>query len=165
MRELLHEVLPKSWGKPFYSVPLWTLKTAMKAAGGPEVWARHSYALGTLEPPLSDLDLTFYYSAEPTREVIGRIFTAFEKLKRVYPLFGELNTYVENDLGYYWRFANPLELERDPHLLARAKLPVRDPSETDKFVFLLRMLESDYANINRFGNKRRTKWQRHADDT
>lgn len=135
----------------------------MAAAGGPEVWARHSYALGTLEPSLSDLDLTFYFKKKPSVRALERVYGVYEKLKRAYPLFGEVNTFVEEEVEKLWHFANPLETARDPILVSRTQSPTREPTAADKSVFLLRMLESNVANLMEFGNHRRGKWQKYAD--
>lgn|GEM_PF-6468490 len=129
---------------------------------GAEVWCRNSFRIGGWTFGLSDLDLTIY-SERPNARGFSEIRTKFIGLKRWFPWIGEVNFYTRSIASRFLMNANPLELQRDPELLARFGLDLRrSPSDAESAAFLLRMLESDVLNLSAKAGAGSTKRLRKA---
>ncbi len=129
---------------------------AGRVTGG--VWARNSYALGYLEPGFSDLDITLYSKIES--EQANSFLRFYAWLKIFLPFLGEINFYTDRKIEQLKIYANSFEISRDPKLQELMQTSGVF-SRYEAAVFLLRQIEKDFNQIERFPHKRIKKWKFH----
>lgn len=125
----------RRWFRRFLlEVLFWGIATLIAILTGFQwhAWRRNSLALGYWDKQ-SDLDLTLYSTTQtqlPKSVVI---------LWRLCRRFGEWAAFSSEDRRWV-SVANPLELARDPRLMAEMGAPGRIPTRPEAFVFWLRMV-------------------------
>ena len=87
--------------------------------------------------------------------------TRFQKWQKYFPLWGEVNSYREEELKILAPFFNPFERERDLKLQGILNFKFETPCQESKFVFILRMLKADAHNLNKHPELRKKKWIYH----
>lgn len=124
-----------------------------------QIDVRNSYALGYYEPLYSDIDVTVIGDRADLISFISRI----NKLRSKLPIIGELNAFEIKDAQEAAFFANPYELFRDPLLqkMSQKSGPSHSPTDADKIVFIIKMLEADYRALKFRPNTRKQKWNHH----
>jgi hypothetical protein len=123
------------------------------------VWPRNSYALGTLVPLVSDLDLTIWFATDPGEKTMGRLNRALPLLKKVFPFMGEVNLYFGDEEIIFAKLVNYFELMRDPQLINLIPPWPRKNLKTEAVVYLLRHLEADLHNLMTRPQVRLKKWR------
>jgi|GEM_PF-5327707 hypothetical protein len=139
-----------------YKLALW--KTGLSPS---DLWPRNSYYFKRIVMLVSDLDLTLFVvkGNSLSQETKNRV----SWIQRFLPLVGELNVVSEELTSKYVRFLPVLELKRDPILLRRIQLTLREAHEVEKFFFLWRMLWSDRKNLRSNPQMRKKKWAFHLE--
>lgn len=127
-----------------------------------QIWARNSYTLGQLCPGLSDIDLTFLFSPYAKNQDIKKTIEKNKRLRLFFPLWGEINSYKEDEILFFLSLLNPLEKQRDPKLSLLYHQSSRLPSQEERFVFMLRMLKADNKNLSIRPEQREKKWRFHC---
>jgi hypothetical protein len=124
--------------------------------GAWRTWRRNSLALGYWSEN-SDLDITLYCphdnSVPPSVLLLWRFFRRF----------GEWSAHTSSDRKWI-DFANPLELKRDPKIIAAFNCTPRTASLDEAFVFWLRMSTSDHRIRSHSAQELRSrekKWNYH----
>ena len=144
-----------------YQCVLFAARTSVKFAEEPaQIWARNSFALKTLEPGFSDLDLTLVFANEVSFSKISSFLKKADLFRSFCPILGEINTYRKIPGQDFFKHHNFFELIRDPVLLENAKIE-RNAQTIEAAVFLLRQLEKDIAQIKLFPERRIKKWASH----
>jgi hypothetical protein len=168
-------VLLKALGTGSYRLTFRAVR-ALLSLKRSKAWARNSLHFGDVIPLLSDIDVSFYITNDGTDDAPGEILRLKRRLKmikKLIPVMGEANFYTPDLARFVLRNGNRHELDRDPLLrtvagLPQQEAPARDgdgDSESDKLVFLLRMLESDFKNLTTRSTLREQKWHRHLKAT
>jgi hypothetical protein len=163
MRDLffysLDKALPRSLAAVPYSMALKSLQSVLVDKS--TVWARNSFKRGNYIFGVSDLDISILIKADQLKNLA--IFQdELKKSKSLYPFLGETNFYVEEALARFAPSLNTFEGSRDPILLGR--VGHKPFLNTEKIVFLLRMLYSDRTKLNRMPFLRQRKWKIHLSD-
>ena len=135
------------------------LITSFTKIFGLKCWARNSYYFDNIVPGLSDIDFTILLNSERSRREIQLFLKLYSLFKRFIPILGEINIYEQKDLSSAATWINWYELKRDPMLFNLVE--ALSPKNGDKFVYLLRLLESDAFNLISRPSQRHKKWQRH----
>ncbi len=156
-------VLPLIRKVPFFiGWSLIRICSVVSSRGRLQLAVRNSYALGYYEPLYSDIDVTVMGDREDLASFVSRI----NKLRSKLSIVGEVNAFEKKDAGEAALFANPYELYRDPLLrdsLRQTSGPSHGPSDADKVVFLVKMLEADYKALQTRPHTRVRKWNQHLD--
>jgi hypothetical protein len=126
-----------------------------------ELWSRNSFRTPAFTPFKSDLDLTFWLENSPNFSEVKSMWRTHRFLKKFIPFLGEINLHVRDEALSFVELANQFELNRDPDLHSKLKVPPRKSSRADEIIFLLRMLEADAKNIKTRPDKRIRKWRFH----
>lgn len=126
------------------------------------LWYRNSLRLNYLTPFLSDIDVSFDCGDISDAEV-GKIQNRHNLVRRLFLRVGEANFYVRRHKDFIQKYANPLELERDPDLLRAYDITIKTNPLLDahKFVFAARSLNSDLRNLRKRPHGRLKKWNFH----
>jgi hypothetical protein len=127
-----------------------------------KTWARNSYVHKNIIPGISDIDFTCLCENSIKNKQIDSFIKLFSLIRRTMPILGEVNMYRINSLSLTRQLINPLELKRDP-ILANI-LEGTHPTKFEKFVYLLRMLDSDIKHLANIPEKRWRKWNFHFND-
>lgn len=90
---------------------------------------------------------------------VQKFIELYSYAKRFMPFLGEINIYDTSDLEELSLWINRYEANRDPRLSSLLTLP--SPREGDRFIYLLRLLESDANNLIKNPSLRQKKWLRH----
>ena len=126
------------------------------------LWYRNSLRLNYLTPFLSDIDISFDCGDMSDFEV-SKIQSRHNFVRRPFLRVGEANFYVRRYQEFLQRYANPLEIARDPDLLQKYRFTLKRGSlfEAQKFVFAARSLNSDWKNLRHRPQWRQAKWNYH----
>jgi hypothetical protein len=110
---------------------------------------------------VSDLDLTLFVTKGNVLSIKtkDRLFST----QKFLPLLGEVNVVYEEVISKYAHLLPVHELKRDPILLRRMELTLKEAKETEKFFFLWRMLWSDRKNLRNDLQMRKKKWIFHLE--
>lgn len=122
-------------------------------------WARNSYYFNNIIPGLSDIDLTLFITPDSNKKRVHQFINLYTHLKKIIPFLGELNIYDAEDLIKIKNWVNWYEVRRDPKL--SAYIALQKPQIGDRFIYLLRLLESDAHNLIKNPSLRHKKWFRH----
>jgi len=164
MRHQLAKYIPKKLGYLPYNIAL-SLLSALSALpiwkSRFQIWPRNSFALGTLVPLVSDLDLTVWFEETPLRSNILQLRRNLNAFKLLFPMLGEVNLYVKEEVISFINCANFYELNRDPSLYARFSNQGSRDHFGDASVLLFRCLESDISNLYHHPQLRQNKWHDH----
>ncbi len=158
--QLFLQKLPPSVGAIPYHLSFYSAKFLLQN-GQARIWARNSYALKRLNPGISDIDVTFLFKAPYSNKEIKRKISHFQKWRKYFPLWGELNSYKEDELKVFAPYFNPYERQRDLKLQENLKYKFDNPSLENKFVYILRMLKADAHNLKKHPELRKKKWIYH----
>jgi len=145
----------------FIGLHLWKI-TYLPLRKDIQLWAKNSYALGTLVPGLSDLDGVIYSKGPQISKILNYHQKIFPWVKRFIPFLGEITFLEQIWAKNFSAIINPYELSRDPILknkLFSDHLP--QTQNAHGFVFLLRMLEADRYNLFHKFTLRKKKWAQH----
>lgn len=126
------------------------------------LWYRNSLRLNYLTPFLSDIDVSFDCGDLSDAEV-GKIQNRHNLIRRLFLRVGEANFYVRRHKDFIQKYANPLELARDPDLLRIYDITIKaNPLlNAQKFVFAARSVNSDLRNLRKRPHWRLKKWNFH----
>ncbi|MFM6929760.1 MAG: twitch domain-containing radical SAM protein [Bdellovibrio sp.] len=126
------------------------------------LWYRNSLRLNYLTPLLSDIDVSFD-CGELSDADVCKIQNRHNRIRRLFLRVGEANFYVRRHKDFIQKYANPLELARDPDLLGNYDIRIKDNPllEAHKFVFAARSLNSDKHNLRKRPSLRLKKWNFH----
>jgi hypothetical protein len=172
-RHTLARSVPKPLGTLPYGFALRAVKLISATAHlpyPPEIWPRNSYALGTLVPIVSDLDLTVWLSEGLTQSQFSALLMRLDLARKAMPWIGEINFYLVDDLPFIAPHFNCYELARDPALQRKLEqrgctvggpLPPPTDSKAHACSFLLRMLEADLRQVTLQPASRTEKWRSH----
>ena len=122
-------------------------------------WARNSYFFHNIIPGLSDIDFTIMVKPGMPERRVQKFIEFYSYVKRIMPFLGEINIYDTSDLEELSFWINRYEANRDPKLSSFLTLP--SPRVGDRFIYLLRLLESDANNLIKNPSMRQKKWLRH----
>jgi hypothetical protein len=134
--------LPAELALAPYSFALFILKKVFSSKGF-LIWDRNSIRLGDAVPGVSDLDITIISSERHPIAARREVEKEIRYISFALPVLGEINCYSNSHLSIFLPIANPLELARDPELLARFDGHCRPASPSERLVFALRFIESD----------------------
>lgn len=157
--------IPRGLGRAPYQAALASVQStaSLPGMGAPQVWPRHSYVLGTFKPLVSDLDLTLWYEKSPSVAELDRLNAALARLRSLFPMLGEVNSYTAEEAHAYASLLNRFELDRDPELASRLGEDSLNPAEIrlQAGVFLIRMIDADVNNLLHHPSLRVAKWKEH----
>lgn len=159
----LDEVLPYKVKIFPYNFALSSVRFILKVCCGKNirVWNRNSTRNNTFVFGNSDLDITVVAGPGFNRILFPQVLNL---LKKFFIFLGETNFYSEDDLHWVIPRMNIYELQRDPDLYALYKQFVAKDSETvDKFIFLQRMLFTDFKSLIADPLSRQKKWKGYLD--
>lgn len=125
-----------------------------------ELWPRNSFIFDAIEPGFSDLDLTLYVPKESRVKSAHQFLTFANLARKIWPLVGEINLYLESDLELSLANINCFELNRDKFLVKRMNYKEKFDS-VEAAVFLFRQLEKDIKNLALNPRRRKKKWSYH----
>ena len=108
-----------------------------------KTYLRNSFYLNYFTFGLSDYDFGIILHRRVTPLQWKKFIKRFDKIKRIFPFWGEINLYTEEDIDKIIPFINPVELKRDPFLSSRFK---RNASNEEKFTFLCRSFFTNLKN-------------------
>lgn len=158
-------ILPRGVSRLPYVVALEAVRKAFSFALGPdaEIWPRNSFLTSAFVPGKSDLDLTIVFKNKPSRSELVTTRRVLHTARGFFPLLGESNVYLLEDLSLVAVCMNAFELARDPQLRARVQATAKqaEGSRGDASIFLLRALESDLENLSTSPAQRKPKWEAH----
>ncbi len=158
--QLFLQKLPLCIGAIPYHLSFYAAKFLLQN-GQARIWARNSYALKRLNPGISDIDFTFLFKASYSNHEIKKKISHFQKWRKYFPLWGEVNSYREDELKRLAPFFNPYERQRDLKLQESLQLKFENPNLENKFVYILRMLKADEHNLKKYPELRKKKWIYH----
>lgn len=107
------------------------------------IWYRNSLYFNNLSSFKSDIDLTIVSNS---KESILTAIERIKKIKKIFPIVGEVNAYHEKGLSKILSFSNYYELTRDPLLKRLVSLDLKE-SEEQKIVFISRMVMANRHNL------------------
>ena len=155
----IDSLLPRSVALLPYRIALGFVCFMLKLACGwdTRVWNRNSTRIGSFVFGVSDLDITVVAGKNFNETLFMEIL---KQSKRLFVFLGETNFYKENDLSWIIEKANLFELTRDPEL-SLPYLKDINPLRTnvDKFVFIQRMLFTDFRLLHENPEGRQRKWR------
>lgn len=155
----IDSLLPRSVALLPYRIALGFVSFILKLACGrdTQVWNRNSTRIGSFVFGVSDLDITVVTGKNFNETLFMDIL---KQSKRLFVLIGETNFYNENDLSWILKKANLFELKRDP-VLSLPYLKDINPLRTnvEKFVFIQRMLFTDFRILHENPEGRQRKWR------
>lgn len=122
------------------------------------IWYRNSLKFNNIVFGKSDIDYTIHLLANND---FKKIQAYFKKLKRIFPVMGEINAYADEDLINLEGYFNPYELARDPELTNVHPNLASAESKEAKIVFLIKMMRADRRNLTTKFNSRKKKWNFH----
>jgi hypothetical protein len=98
-------------------------------------------------PFVSDIDVSVWMAHPPSSRDLARFKSAYSRMKKLFPVIGNVNLYIATEKHWTEQLINRFELERDPQLAK--KLSPRSPikPEVQAAAFLLRMVEKDIDSI------------------
>ncbi|MGZ3691524.1 MAG: hypothetical protein ACXVAX_08470, partial [Pseudobdellovibrio sp.] len=145
-----------------YQITLKHLQFIAKTFWSVDLWPRHSYVLGSFVAGRSDLDLTLY--SEDSSRLKG-FLNVYGLYKKIIPFLGEVAAYTPELLNYLKEFdLNGFELERDPLLIAKFDLQIKNNvnfSKEKASVYLLLAIINDFHNLKKNPESRLKKWNQH----
>jgi len=122
-------------------------------------YLRNSFFLNYCVFGLSDYDFGIVLKTRASVKDWNCFYQNFKRLKFIFPFWGEINLYCEDEIDDLVAFINPIELKRDPYLSNKFKL---EASPEEKFVFLSRSLSTNFPNW-KFEQKKRFKFSTYFD--
>lgn len=149
----------RRWFRRFLlEVLFWGIATLIAIVTGSQwrVWRRNSLVLDYWDKQ-SDLDLTLYSTTQ--KQLPKSVLVLWRLCRR----FGEWAAFSSEDRRWV-SVANPLELARDPRLMAEMGAPSRMPTRPEAFVFWLRMVGLNSGSMQIDFSKilvRSRKWSFH----
>ncbi|MCF8058919.1 MAG: hypothetical protein K9K67_06470 [Bacteriovoracaceae bacterium] len=127
----------------FYVTPFWLFKKWLGNEKG-QIWFRNSLFFKDIVFGHSDIDLTYYFNEKFDRSSIQKIERTLGKFKVLFPHLGEIAYYDQQGLHDFLKFANPIELSRDPILLQKIDYNFQKKiTNIEKVVFSLNWLKND----------------------
>ncbi len=151
-------------GEMFYGLAFKGLQFGIQVYRGDthaQVWTRNSYRLGNWVPFVSDIDVSVWMAHPPSSRDLARFKSAYSRMKKLFPVIGNVNLYIATEKHWTEQLINRFELERDPQLAK--KLSPRSPikPEVQAAAFLLRMVEKDIDSILAHPEAMKAKWNAH----
>ena len=125
------------------------------------IWYRNSLYFNNITPGMSDIDTDLFFAKRTTLKTQKSILKRFLILKYFIPLFSEVNIYNEDTIDFINDCINPLELQRDPHLIEIINSQPRIPSNEEKLTYIIKMLYADKNNLLFRPKLRKKKWYFH----
>lgn len=105
-------------------------------------YLRNSFYLDYFTFGLSDLDFGIVLKRRVPSSSWKEFYASYLYFKKIFPFWGEINLYCENELNLISPFINSIEAQRDPFL---ASFKPED-NHADKLSFLLRSVMTNMSN-------------------
>jgi hypothetical protein len=103
---------------------------------------RNSFYLDYFTFGLSDLDFGIILKRRGPSSSWKEFYASYLYFKKIFPFWGEINLYCEDELNLVYPFINSVEAQRDPFLV---NLEIKD-NHADKLSFLLRSVMTNMSN-------------------
>lgn len=125
-----------------------------------KLWCRNSFYLNYFVPGLSDIDLTLYLFKDFSVNKLHFILKKYHFLQKIIPIIGEINIIQQKNINDFVPCANFYDLMKDPLLKEASCLTKEESLLTfeEKFVYLLKMYQSDQHNLKKIFYLRHKKW-------
>jgi hypothetical protein len=153
--------LPRTIAAVPYHFAFKSLKKKFKKFNEATLWYRNSFRRGNFVFGVSDLDLSVLMSQKSTGENYHEIKNVLEEHKKLYPFLGETNFYISELIDELAPALNYYERMRDPELSRQLHNVDYDDLDTERGVFMLRMIYADKKHLNEMSFLRQKKWKGH----
>jgi hypothetical protein len=161
IKKTLQIYTPRRLGEATYTTAVRAFQFAIEVSlrdSHAQVWTRNGYK-GTDWVPFNEpVDFSVWFAREPSIRDLNSLRDAYRRVKKVFPILGEMNVYVATEIDLFSQLINPFLLEHDPTL--KKKLLVRNKvsPRAQASAYLFRLLDAEVRDVIEANEETERRW-------
>jgi hypothetical protein len=146
----LQTYTPRTVGDATYSTAIKAFQLAVEVGlhdAHVQIWTRNGYRGTGWVPFHTPVDLSIWFAREPSARDLNTVRSNYRRVRKIFPVLGEMNLYVATEIELFSVLMNPFELERDPQLKKKIELRTDIHPRARAATFLLRLLDEEIKEV------------------
>jgi hypothetical protein len=161
LRKALKIYTPKRFGEATYTTAVKAFQLAIEISlrdSHAQVWTRNGYKGTDWVPFVQPVDFSVWFAREPSVRDLNSVRDVYRRVKKVFPVLGEMNVYVATDIDLFSQLMNPFLLEQDPTLKKKLILKNKVSERAQASAYLFRILDSEVKAVLEESDETQRRW-------
>jgi hypothetical protein len=161
LRKALQNYTPKRISDATYTTAVKAFQFAIEISlrdSHAQVWTRNGYKTTGWIPFDQPVDFSVWFAREPSVRDLNSVRDAHSRVKRVFPVLGEMNVYVATEIELFSQLMNPFLLERDPQLKKKIALRNKVSARAQASAYLFRVLDNEVKDVIAESDETQRRW-------
>jgi hypothetical protein len=161
LKKTLQIYTPRRLSEATYSAAIKAFQLAIEVSlrdSNAQVWTRNGYKTTGWVPFDQPVDFSVWFAREPSIRDLNSVRNAHRRVKKVFPILGEMNLYVATDIELFSQLMNSFLLERDPHLKRKLQLTNKLNPRAQASAYLFRVLDAEVKDVLEQSDETQRRW-------
>jgi hypothetical protein len=161
LKKTLQNYTPKRLSEATYSTAIKAFQLAIEVSlrdSHAQVWTRNGYKTTGWVPFDQPVDFSVWFAREPSVRDLNSVRDAHRRVRKVFPILGEMNLYVATDIELFSQLMNSFLLERDPHLKKKLHPTNKLSPRAQASAYLFRILDNEVKQVLQQSDETQRRW-------